>query len=135
MEEELHAGCTKPTGRRLLIEGTIILLIFSLFLEIRNIIDYLIFVVIWYTILVLLILWFKSYTYCIVGNKVIIKSIIGRKVITLENLKDIFISQGPIARRLNCGSIYIVPEAGKITVLIDIKNPQEFLEKIQNSRP
>ena len=58
-----------------------------------------------------------------------------KKRIELHNLKDAFISQGPIAKRLKCGSIYIIPENGKIAVLVDIENPQTFLEKIQNSRP
>ncbi|MEM3939732.1 MAG: PH domain-containing protein [Saccharolobus sp.] len=135
MGERLPAGCTKPTGRRILVEGTIILLIFSLFLEITNIINYLIFVAIWYTILFFLVLWFKSYTYCVIKNEIIINSLFSKKRIELHNLKDAFISQGPIAKRLKCGSIYIIPENGKIAVLVDIENPQIFLEKIQNSRP
>ncbi|WP_338604241.1 PH domain-containing protein [Sulfolobus tengchongensis] len=135
MDEKLPAGCTKPTGRRLLVEGTITLIIFSLFLEITNIVNYLIFVGIWYISLLAVIFWFKSYTYCVIGNEILIKSISGRKTVKMENFKEVFLSQGPIAKRLRCGSIYIILKNGKTTVLFDIKNPEKFLEKIQSSRP
>ncbi|AKA72832.1 PH domain-containing protein [Saccharolobus solfataricus] len=135
MGEKSLVGCTKPTGRRLLVEGTIILTIFSLFLEITSVINYLIFVGIWYAILLFIIAWFKSYTYCISESGIIIKSLLGKKVVKAENFKDTFISQGPIAKKLKCGSIYIILKNGKITVLYDIKNPETFLEKIQSSRP
>ncbi len=133
MGEKSLVGCTKPTGRRLLVEGTIILLIFSLFLEVTSIINYLIFVGIWYLLLGLIILWFKNYTYCIYGNEVVVKSALSEKRVKLSDLRDVFISQGPIAKRLGCGSIYIIPNTGKITVLMDIKNPDDFFQKIKNS--
>ncbi|ACP39407.1 PH domain-containing protein [Saccharolobus islandicus] len=135
MEEKSLVGCTKPTGRRLLVEGTIILVIFSLFLEITSIINYLIFVGIWYAILFIIIAWFKSHTYCISEKEIIIKSFLGKKVVKAENFKETFISQGPIAKKLNCGSIYIILKNGKATILYDVKNPEKFLERIQNSRP
>ncbi|TRM78468.1 hypothetical protein DJ524_10205 [Sulfolobus sp. D5] len=81
----------------------------------------------------MIILWFKNHTYCIYGNEVVVKSAFSEKRVKLSDLKDIFVSQGPIARRLGCGSIYIVPNSGKITVLMDIKNPDEFFQKIKNS--
>ncbi|WP_409349259.1 MULTISPECIES: hypothetical protein [Sulfolobaceae] len=63
------------------------------------------------------------------------KSLLGKKIIKVENFKESFVSQGPIAKRLKCGSVYIILNNGKTAILYDIKNPEKFFEKIQNSRP
>ncbi|MCI2414145.1 MAG: PH domain-containing protein [Candidatus Aramenus sp.] len=126
------AGCTRPTGVRLLVEGTIALVVFSLFLEIKALLNYVIFVLVWYALLGLIILWQTSRLYCFDGGELEIRSFISTKRVRLENLREAFISQGPIAKRLGVGSVYIIIETGKVIAIMDVKDPEKVLEKVNS---
>ncbi|EWG06697.1 MAG: hypothetical protein ASUL_08214 [Candidatus Aramenus sulfurataquae] len=126
------AGCTRPTGVRLLVEGTIGLVVFSLFLEIKALLNYAIFVLIWYALLGLIIWWQTSHLYCFEGGELEIRSFTSRKRVRLANLREAFVSQGPIAKRLGVGSVYIVMENGKVIVIMDVKDPEKVLERVNS---
>lgn len=133
MGEKLPVGCMRPRVIRILVESTIFLLIFSLFLEISNVVNYLIFVGVWYILVLAIVGWFKSQMYCIDGDIITVSTLLSKRRIRVNEARDIFVSQGPIAKRLKCGSIYFIMKDGKAIVLYDISDPEGLLRVIKGS--
>ncbi len=132
MTGRLRAGYIRPTVKKTIVKGTIVVAIFSLFMKITpsNISSYLIFLVIWYSFLALYMLWKKSYKYQFNGNSVIFKSPLKSFTVSLENVDNLFVSQGPLAKRFHCGSVYLV--LGKdVKRIWDVSFPQEMEQEIR----
>ncbi|WP_243679793.1 hypothetical protein [Vulcanisaeta souniana] len=74
-----YNNCIKPVITKTIIKGTIILIIFSLFLNIipSKVINYIIFVILWYILLGAYVLWKQMHTYCINENHITIKGLTG----------------------------------------------------------
>ncbi len=121
---------SRPKASKTIIKGTIIIAVFSIFLKINphTIFNYLIFLIIAYFSLFLYILWKRSYTYTIAEDKIIIRSPLKRKTVKYSEISDEFISSGFLAKRFNCGSIYLISNRNSVYILRDIENP----EKIEN---
>jgi hypothetical protein len=119
--------CLKPVIRKTVIKGTILLVILTPFLEITpsKIINYLIFVAIWYALLSVYMVWKRSYTYCIDDYAITIKGLYRERKIEKSQISDCFISQGFLARYFNCGSIYVIVK-GRVVILRDIPAPDAY---------
>jgi len=119
--------CLKPVIRKTVIKGTILLVILTPFLEITpsKIINYLIFVAIWYALLSVYMVWKRSYTYCIDDYAITIKGLYRERRIEKSQISDCFISQGFLARYFNCGSIYVIVK-GRVVILQDIPAPDAY---------
>jgi len=89
-------------------------------------------VLIWYALLGLIIWWQTSHLYCFEGGELEIRSFASRKRVRLANLREAFVSQGPIAKRLGVGSVYIVMENGKVIAIMDVKDPEKVLERVNS---
>ena len=124
--------CIRPVIKKTIIKGTIILAIFSLFLEITpsKIINYIIFVMLWYAVLGVYIFWKRMHEYCIESNSITIRGFMGIKNVDLEQIIDCFMSQGILARHFNCGSIYLVLRNRKVIIMRDIPQPNTYYEII-----
>ncbi|ADN50762.1 PH domain-containing protein [Vulcanisaeta distributa] len=125
-----HNKCIRPIVRKTVIKGTIVLAIFSLFLEITpsRIINYIIFVILWYVLLSIYILWKQRHEYCIEDKLITIRGLTGVRTVDLRQVVDCFISQGILAKHFNCGSIYLVLQNGKVIIIRDIPQPNTYYE-------
>lgn len=64
------------------------------------------------------------------GNSVIFKSPLKSFTVSLENVDNLFVSQGPLAKRFHCGSVYLV--LGKdVKRIWDVSFPQEMEQEIR----
>lgn len=123
----------KPKVSKTIIKGTIIIAIFSIFLNINShtVFDYLIFLAIEYFSIFLYILWKRSYTYEIMEDKIVIKSPFGQKIIKYSEISDEFISSGFLAKRFNCGSIYLILNKNTACIIKDVENPEKIEDEIR----
>jgi len=126
-----RAICLRPIVRKTVIKGTLLLMILTPFLEITpsKIINYLIFVVIWYALLSAYMVWKRSYTYCIDDYAITIKGPYRERRIEKSQISDCFISQGFLARYFNCGSIYVIVK-DRVVILRDIPAPDTYYNVI-----
>ncbi|ADY02383.1 hypothetical protein VMUT_2187 [Vulcanisaeta moutnovskia 768-28] len=123
-----YDNCIKPEVMKTLIKGTIILVIFSLFLDIvpSKFINYIIFVILWYILLSTYMLWKRMHKYCINEGHIIIRGLIGVRSVNASEIIDCFISQGILAKHFNCGSIYLVLQDNKVIIIRDIPQPNTY---------
>lgn len=133
--EKLPVGCLRPTVKKTVVKGTILLAIFSTVLEIspQKIINYLIFVALWYLTLLGYIMWKRSYIYCIDDDNINIRGPLTNRFIKYNDIKEAFVSQGFLARRFRCGSVYLVTSR-RIEIIKDIEEPQNVLDEIEKLR-
>ena len=124
--------CIRPIIKKTIIKGTIILVVFSFFLEITpsKIINYMVFVALWYVMLGLYMLWKRLREYCIEDNSITIRGFTGIKTVDFGQVVDCFVSQGILARRFNCGSIYLILRNGRVIIMRDIPQPNVYYEII-----
>ncbi|BCU67114.1 hypothetical protein HS7_05510 [Sulfolobales archaeon HS-7] len=127
----MRAGYIKVEWRKTLVKSTIILLIFSLFLEITDVVNYLIFVAVWYGFVGIYTFWKTSFKYNIGQKEIEICGLLTRKRISYSSIKDLFVSQGFLAKRFHCGSIYIVTKNG-VNIIRDVKEPERIYTEIAN---
>jgi membrane protein YdbS with pleckstrin-like domain len=137
----------RPTVGKTLVKGLIAIGVFSLFLEVNlsNLVNYLIFVMISLS-LVLFYMGAKWSTRYVVGasDLTIIPLLRAEKTIPYSEIEGISISQGILAKRFHCGSLYvhlgqrkkgsyISLAGGMAETLRDVKNPNEIYEKITSA--
>ena len=117
-----------------LLKITILVVIFSLFLELntKNILNYFIFLGVVYAISFLYILFKMSYKVEVYDDHVFIKNFFASHTIKYQNITDFFITEGYLQRKFDLHSIYIItktknyllkdlPEAEKIHNNIEIE--------------
>ncbi|MBP1357388.1 MAG: PH domain-containing protein [Sulfolobus sp.] len=118
--------------KKTVVKGTIVLLIFSSVLEIspQKIINYLIFVGVWYLTLLAYILWKRSYIYCIDSDNIHIKGILTERYIRYSDISEAFVSQGFLAKRFKCGSVYLITPR-RVEIIKDIQDPEKVYQEIE----
>ncbi|BFH73029.1 PH domain-containing protein [Sulfurisphaera javensis] len=122
---------TKPVISKTIVKGTIIIFIFSLFLDISRLISFLIFLGIVFTTLFLYAFWKRIHTYIFDENGIIIQTPFSRKFISYSIIDDAFISVGFLAKRFHCGSVYLILKTKKVEIIRDIPNPDEIFELLK----
>ncbi|WP_252900613.1 PH domain-containing protein [Vulcanisaeta sp. JCM 14467] len=75
-------------------------------------------------------LWKRVHEYCIESNSIKVRGFTGIKTIDLGQVIDCFVSQGILARRFNCGSIYLILRNGKVIIMRDVPQPNVYYEII-----
>ncbi|ARM75428.1 PH domain-containing protein [Acidianus manzaensis] len=120
----------KSTIKKTILKGAILILIFSIFLEVSKVIDFLIFLGLSFSLLLAYALYKKIYTYEIDDNNIKIKSPFEKKIIPYNSIEDYFTSVGFLAKKFNCGSIYLILKNNKVEILKDIPNPEKIEEEI-----
>ncbi|NON62034.1 MULTISPECIES: hypothetical protein [Acidianus] len=77
----------------------------------EKILNYLIFVGIWYLLLFIYIIWKRSFKYKIEDCQFTIQSPLSRPIkLSCNEIKENFVSQGFLAKKFGCASLYLITE-------------------------
>ncbi|MHB8359206.1 MAG: hypothetical protein ACYDCP_06890 [Thermoplasmataceae archaeon] len=118
--------------KKTIVKGTILLMAFSLFLEIRpgKIIDYLIFVFVYYLLLIIYIALKSSYRFSISQDGLHADLKFRRINLKYEGIIDVFENSGFLQRKFNLSTVYVIHKGGNI-VIKDVENGKEIEQKIR----
>ena len=134
----------RPAVKKTFIKGIIALAVFSLFLNIAsNMINYLIFLALSFDLLGLFMLYKRSSKFLISEENLIVRRPLGKaKTIGYDEIVDLSVAQGVLARRFDCGSLYLILKHGRGGVnlmgggiaerLEDIPHPNYIYDLISN---
>ena len=116
-----------------LIKATIILAIFSLFLEIdeKKLIDYLIFVLLWYILLYFYIAWKKSYRYELREDVLIIRNPLRTFRSPYSDIMQCFCNEGLLQKRFGLSTVYIISRKGNVLIK-DVLNGPQIVKEIED---
>ncbi|WP_210433932.1 PH domain-containing protein [Acidianus brierleyi] len=64
-------------------------------------------------------------------DKIVIKSPLKQKIIKYAEISDEFISSGFLAKRFNCGSIYLILNKNTVNIIKDVENPEKIEDEIR----
>jgi hypothetical protein len=122
----------RPKISKTIVKGTFLILIFSIFLNVSEIENFIAFLLISFSLL----LSYSSLKYLnyyeIEETYIVVHNLLSTKRIEYSEIEDGFLSQGLLARKFNCGSIYIVLKGGKgVKILKDIPEPEKIEEVIK----
>ncbi|MFP3164113.1 MAG: PH domain-containing protein [Acidianus hospitalis] len=128
---------TRPELKKTIIKGSILIGVFSIFLNInpKTLFNFLIFLLMAFLMLIMYALWKKAYLYEISEDGIIIKSPYSKKLIKYNIIDDYFVSSGLLARKFNVGSIYIILKSGKVEIIRDVKFPENVEAEIRKYLP
>jgi membrane protein YdbS with pleckstrin-like domain len=128
---------TRPELKKTIIKGSILIGVFSIFLNInpKTLFNFLIFLLMAFLMLIMYALWKKAYLYEISEDGIIIKSPYSKKLIKYNIIDDYFVSSGLLARKFNVGSIYIILKSGKVEIIRDVKFPEKVEAEIRKYLP
>jgi membrane protein YdbS with pleckstrin-like domain len=128
---------TRPELKKTIIKGSILIGVFSIFLNInpKTLSNFLIFLLMAFLMLIMYALWKKAYLYEISEDGIIIKSPYSKKLIKYNIIDDYFVSSGLLARKFNVGSIYIILKSGKVEIIRDVKFPENVEAEIRKYLP
>ncbi len=114
------------------IKSVIALLVFSAVLEInaKNIVDYLIFVVLWFAMTVVYEFYKYTSTHLLTDEGVQMKTIFKTRLVYYFNIRDAFIVEGFLQRRFGLSSVYVVTPKGAIGIR-DVKDGRILLNEIE----
>ena len=108
----------RPNVTKTLLKGTIGLAVFSVFLEVNasNFVNYLIFLAASYAMLLVYMLYKRSAVYRVGDNGIRVRGPFGKDIeVAYENVQGLSYSQGMLAKRFGCGTVYIELKRGKGT--------------------
>jgi uncharacterized membrane protein YdbT with pleckstrin-like domain len=105
----------RPAIKKTLIKGAIAIGAFSLFLNIAsNLVNYLIFLGLAFGLLGLFMLYKWESKFLISEDNVVIKRALGKeRTINYRQILDMSVAQGMLARRFNCGSLFMILKEGR----------------------
>jgi len=128
---------TRPELKKTIIKGSILIGVFSVFLNInpKTLFNFLIFLLMAFLMLIMYALWKKAYLYEISEDGIIIKSPYSKKLIKYNIIDDYFLASGLLARKFNVGSIYIILKSGKVEIIRDVKFPENVEAEIRKYLP
>ncbi len=134
----------RPAVTKTLIKGVIAIAVFSLFLEIAsNLLNYLIFLALSFAMVGLYMLIKHGSKFMIGEDNIQIKRIFGKSnTVSYQDIYDISVAQGILARRFGCGSVYMILKRGRGGVnlmgggtaekLEDVPDPNHVFELISS---
>lgn len=114
-----------------LLKGTILLLLFSFFLEIgpNSILNYLEFVLIWYVLLFVYIRVKLSNRYVAGEESIQTFNLFGGKTLRYDAINLVFVRAGFLQRRFGLSTVFII--STRFNILIrDVQNGQNIADKI-----
>jgi len=135
----------RPSVTKTLVKGAIAIAVFSIFLNVTpsKLLNFTIFIVISLLIVLAYASLKRTNEYVLTNEGIIIRSFLRtEKVISYSEITDLSISQGVLAKRFDCGTIFIetrnkpapyaVLGGGMAEVLKDVKHPSEVFEIISS---
>jgi hypothetical protein len=122
----------RPQVKKTLIKGVIPLVILTPFLSIaQNLANYFIFVALWFGAVGLYMAVKHGSKFLIGDENIVVKRVLGKsRSISYRDIVDLSVSEGILARRFGCGSIYLILKEGKGGVNIMGGGTAERLEDI-----
>ncbi len=101
-----------------ILKATILIAIFSLFLEIspKNILNYMLFLGISYILVLMYIIWKRNYKYFISDSEIRVRNFLMDHTILVGNVGEAFLNQGYFQRRFNLRSIYIISKGRNLLI-------------------
>ena len=134
----------KPVVSKTLVKGTIVLAVFSLFLQInaRNLPNFLYFVVLYYLFLASYMFQKHANTYTLTQEKIEMKSLFrAPRAVDYADVESVSISQGFFAKRFNCGTLFLnlrhtggrvrIMGGGSAEALKDVSDPIRLQGEIE----
>ncbi|GGM67735.1 hypothetical protein GCM10007108_02210 [Thermogymnomonas acidicola] len=114
-----------------LIKGTILVAIFSIFLDIsrRTFISYLEFLGVTYLLLAIYIWWKTTVRVIINSDQVEVKSFLSTKRFRISDIQDLFYNQGILQRKFDLISIYVITKRGNILIK-DLRDGRHVYEAL-----
>ena len=135
----------RPIATKTFVKGVIAIAAFSIFLQINasTIGNYLIFLAVSLTAAAVVAFIKRSSVFTIDGDGIKIKRFMkGPSVVRYDNILDITVAQGILARRFNCGSVFFILKGGRGSVRVmgggvaerleDVHDPNGVYELIAN---
>jgi hypothetical protein len=100
----------RPQVKKTFIKGVIALGVFSLFLQIAsNVVNYLIFVALAMSLLGLFMLYKSGSKFLIGEENIVIKRPLGKsRTIEYNKIIDMSVAQGILAKKFDCGSLFLI---------------------------
>ena len=142
--EDMRTQITiRPSVAKTITKGAIAIVMFSLFLEVTpsKLLNFLIFIAISMVFVLAYACVKKTNEYVLTEKNITLRSLLhGEKVINYSDITGLSISQGILAKRFGCGTIFIdvrtkpgayaVVGGGMAEALRDVKDPSEIFETI-----
>ena len=141
--EDLEGGPFRPLVLKTFLKGAIAVAVLSPFLEInpKTYVNYLIFLAITLGAAGALSLIKRQTRFRVDDNGVHVKRMFHKpSVIKYDNIYDVSVSQGMLARRFNCGTVFLILKGGPGSVklmgggvaekLEDVRNPERVLDLV-----
>ncbi len=115
------------------IKATILIAIFSVFLEIssKTIVNYLIFLALLYTTLTIYIFWKISQRIEISGDHITIRNPLTTKTIRISSVIEVFTNRGMMQRRFGLASTYIITKSRNYLIK-DLDYNGSIIREIEN---
>jgi len=127
------------------IKGTVALVVFSFFLQINagTVLDFVSFVGLYYLFLGMYMFQKRSNTYSLREDVVEMKSFLrAPRFVKYSDIETIAVSQGFLAKRFNCGTVYMnlkhhrgrikILGGGSAEAMRDVKSPTALRDEIEN---
>ncbi|WP_292000393.1 PH domain-containing protein [Caldivirga sp.] len=109
----------RPVVTKTLIKALIPLLIILPLLNLSRLTSLLIFTSIYWMMIVVYVLFKRAHSYEITSDYIEFKGLMNRGMrVKYWDIEDVFVSQGPLARLFNCGSVIIVTSSRNWQVVV-----------------
>lgn len=104
----------RPVVTKSFIKGVIAIAVFSLFLQVAsNLLNYFIFLALSFGFLGLYMFIKHKSKFMIGEENIVIKRVFGKSnTVTYQNIYDMSVAQGMLAKRFKCGSVYMILKQG-----------------------
>lgn len=133
----------RPTISKTMVKAVIPLLIILPLLNVSRLLSLLIFILMYWVMVVAYALFKHAHTYEITSDYIEFRGLIGRVMrVKYCDIEDVLVSQGPLAKLFNCGSVILVTSSrsGQVVLigggygfrLWDVKEPWNVQKLIIN---
>jgi uncharacterized membrane protein YdbT with pleckstrin-like domain len=124
----------RPVVTKTFLKGAIGIGVFSIFLNISsNVRNYLIFLGLIFGLLTLIVLWKRQSKFFLSEDGIVIKRFLrAENTVLYSDILDVTVAQGFLARRFDCGTVYVIMKKGAGTVTVMGGGIAEHMEDVQN---
>ncbi|MCL5665816.1 MAG: hypothetical protein M1315_03145 [Candidatus Thermoplasmatota archaeon] len=123
--------------KKTLLKGTVVILVFSAFLEIssKTLLNYFIFLAVFYAMLLFYIQYKRTTRFILLNDSMEIRTYFGKKAIKYSNIVKVFSNSGMLQRKFGLFSIYVIAK-GRNYLLRDLPENSSFLSDLaRNLKP
>lgn len=121
----------RPTMKKTIVKGTILILVFSSFLDVSRVVNFLIFLALAFLTLLVYAFWKRAHEYTIAEDSITISSPLEKRKIPYSSIADHFVSVGFLAKRFHVGSVYLILKDTRVEILRDIPDPESVEKEIE----